>query len=53
MGRWNSTIAMNSQLSSKFTLSVHETVTVSGGSSGILPTPTDPEKDTLPNRPIH
>jgi hypothetical protein len=28
MGRWNSTIAMNTKLSSKFTLSDHETVTV-------------------------
>jgi hypothetical protein len=28
MGRWNGTIAMNTKLSSKFTLSYHETVTV-------------------------
>jgi hypothetical protein len=28
MGRWNSTIAMNPELSSKFTLSVHKIVTV-------------------------
>jgi hypothetical protein len=28
MGWWNSTIAMNPELSSKFTLSDHQTVTV-------------------------
>jgi hypothetical protein len=28
MGRWNSTIAMNPELSLKFTLSVHKIVTV-------------------------
>jgi hypothetical protein len=62
MGRWNSTIAMNPELSSKFTLSDHKTVTVLvkrikvgskmaiAASAPVLP---NQKKTVLQNRPIH